>query len=190
MLIRRDPRHLYACASGEWLEGHGGTRNRQWAEHGGGSLHDPGSMNDWSKVVAEDDRPIVGHEFGQWTFFPDFKEIGKWTGVMALKNFEIVRDDMAKKHLLDLAPISHYGPADLPNVQPVWEIKDEQGREVASGKTRGDGHIDGTERDRGFASQRARAWKTNGDADSSGNQGCEYLGNLGLPGAGESHGTG
>ena len=32
------------------------------------------------------------------------------------------------------ADIAHYGPADLPNAQPVWTIKDEQGREVAAGK--------------------------------------------------------
>ena len=160
-------------------------------------------------------------------YFPDFKEIKKWTGVMALKNFELIRDDLAKKHLLDLEPeyveasgkfatllykeeievllrtpgyggfslldlhdyptqgtalvgpldafwdskgfitpeafrrycsatvpllrmpkrtyasdepfeatadIAHYGAADLPNAQPVWTIKDEQGREVAAGK--------------------------------------------------------
>ena len=32
------------------------------------------------------------------------------------------------------ADLAHYGPADLANAQPVWTIKDEQGREVASGK--------------------------------------------------------
>ena len=55
-------------------------------------------------VVASDARPIVGHEIGQWMFFPDFNEMKKYTGVMALKNFELIRDDLAKKHLLDLAP--------------------------------------------------------------------------------------
>ena len=37
-------------------------------------------------------------------FFPDFNEMKKYTGVMALKNFELIRDDLAQKHLLDLAP--------------------------------------------------------------------------------------
>ena len=32
------------------------------------------------------------------------------------------------------AEIAHYGAADLPNAQPIWAIKDAQGREVASGK--------------------------------------------------------
>ena len=47
---------------------------------------------------------MVGHEIGQWTFFPNFDEIKKYTGVLAAKNFEIVRADLAAKHLLDLAP--------------------------------------------------------------------------------------
>jgi hypothetical protein len=226
MLIRRDPRHLYASASGPSKEIDGATPNRQWTEHGMGWLAE-NSDNDLREGVAGDPRPQVGHELGQMTYFPDFNEIKKWTGVMALKNFEMIRDDMAKKHLLDLAPkyveasgplatvcykdciermlrtpglggfsllalndypkqgtavvgpfdpfwdskgfiapevirqffgptvpllrmpkrtytdtetfqakaeIAHYGPADLPNAQPVWRINDEQGREVASGK--------------------------------------------------------
>jgi hypothetical protein len=226
MLIQRDPRHLYTCSSGEWQEGHGGTQNRQWTERGAGWLSE-NTDDDLCDLVAMFTHPVLGHELGQVTYFPDFKEIKKWTGVMALKNFEIIRDDMAKKHLLDLAPkyveasgklatvcykdeiermlrtpgfggfsllalndypkqgtalvgafdafwdskgfvapevirhyfgptvpllrfpkrtytsdqpfkakaeIANYGPADLPNAQPVWTIKDEQGREVASGK--------------------------------------------------------
>jgi len=30
--------------------------------------------------------------------------VKKYTGVMAVKNFELIRDDLAQKHLLDLAP--------------------------------------------------------------------------------------
>jgi hypothetical protein len=32
------------------------------------------------------------------------------------------------------ADLAHYGPAEIANAQPVWTIKDEHGREVASGK--------------------------------------------------------
>ena len=159
-------------------------------------------------------------------YWPDSREIKKWSGVMALKNFEMVRADLERKHLLDLEPqfvqasgrfatllykeeievllrtpgyagfslldlhdyptqgtalvgpldafwdskgfitpeahrkfcgptvpllripkrtytidepftatadVSHFGPADLPEAQPVWSIKDEGGREIASG---------------------------------------------------------
>ena len=212
LLIQRDPRHLYSCASASTEANK--TQNRQWTEGGSG----------------EDARPTIAHEAGQITYFPDFKEIPKWTGVMVLKNFEMIREDMTKKHLVDLAPkyveatgrhatllykdateeliraasmgvnagfslldlhdyptqgtalvglldpfwdskgfvtpeafrrncgptvpllqmpkrayfsdetfeakaeVAHFGPAALPNTQPIWNIKDPQGRELASGK--------------------------------------------------------
>ena len=187
----------------------------------------PGTQRDLGHVVASDARPIIGHEIGQWMYFPDFNEMKKYTGVMAAKNFEIIRDDLTKKHLLDLAPhyvqasgkfatllykeeievllrtpgyagfslldlhdyptqgtalvgpldpfwdskgfvtpeafrrycgptvpllrmakrtfavdepfeatvdVAHYGACDIASARPVWTIKDEQGRPVASGK--------------------------------------------------------
>ena len=36
--------------------------------------------------------PFVSHETGQWCVFPNFEEIGKYTGVNKAKNFEIFRD--------------------------------------------------------------------------------------------------
>ena len=47
---------------------------------------------------------MIGHEIGQWTYFPDFNEMKKYSGVMTAKNFELVRNDLARKGLLDLAP--------------------------------------------------------------------------------------
>jgi len=223
MLKERDSRHLYSSASSAQT-----TANRQWTELADGrGVHGPGTDHDLSRVVISDSRPIVGHEIGQWMFFPDFDEMKKYTGVMRLRNFEIIRDDLARKHLLDLAPqfekacgnhavllykeeiellrrtpgyagfslldlhdyptqgtalvgpldpfwdskgfitpaayrrfcgptvpllripkrtytsdepftatadISHFGPADLINAQPVWSIEDERGHKIASGK--------------------------------------------------------
>ena len=223
LLMNRDPRHLYSSASSAQT-----TTNREWTESAAGrGIHGPGTETDSSSVVASEGRPIIGHEIGQWMYWPDFDEIKKWKGVMALKNFELIRDDMEKKHLLDqeslfvqasgkfatllykeeievllrtpgyggfslldlhdyptqgtalvgpldafwdskgfitpkafrrycsatvpllrlpkrtytsdelfqaTADIAHYGAADLPNVQPVWSIKDEDGRAVAAGK--------------------------------------------------------
>jgi hypothetical protein len=101
MLIRRDPRHLYSSAASAQK-----TANRQWTEHGEGrGIQGPATLRDLRAIVAADTRPVVGHEVGQWTFFPDLSEIPKWHGVMALRNFEIVRDDLKRKNLLDLAPL-------------------------------------------------------------------------------------
>jgi len=100
MLTQRDPRHLYSSPS----EGER-TLNRQWTELANGrGIHGPGTQQDLRDVVATDNRPIIGHEIGQWMFFPNFNEMKKYTGVMAVRNFALIRDDLAKKHLLDLAP--------------------------------------------------------------------------------------
>jgi hypothetical protein len=100
MLIERDTRHLYSSASAAQT-----TTNRQWTERATGrGIRGPGTQRDLRDVVASDPRPTVGHEIGQWMFFPDFNEMRKYTGVVTAKNFEIIREDMDNKHLLDLAP--------------------------------------------------------------------------------------
>ncbi len=100
MLIKRDSRHLYSSASSAQK-----TANRQWTELATGrGIPGAGSARDLRDVVASDGRPILGHEIGQWMYYPDFNEIKKWSGVMALKNFEMIRDDLKKKNQLDLAP--------------------------------------------------------------------------------------
>ena len=100
MLIQRDPRRLYSSASSAPT-----TVNRQWTELADGrGIPGPGTSRDLRNVVARNERPVIGHEIGQWMYFPDFNEMKKYTGVMAVKNFEIIRGDLEKKHLLDLAP--------------------------------------------------------------------------------------
>ena len=224
MLIKRDARHLYSGSAGS---GYSNVLKRQFSEwHKGRGIRGPDTLRDLSAVVAEEQRPVTGHEIGEWMYWPDLNEIQKWNGVMALKNFEIIRDDLEKKHLLarqddfyqasgrfatllykeeievllrtpryggfsllDLhdyptqgtaligpldafweskgfvtpeqfrrycsstvpllrmpkrvytsaetftakAELAHYGPADLSGIQPVWSIKEESGREIATG---------------------------------------------------------
>ncbi len=100
MLIQRDPRRLYSSPAA-WQH----TDNRQWTEtQAGRGIKGEGTSRDLSDVVTKDPRPIIGHEIGQWMYWPDSREIQKWNGVMALKNFEMVRDDLKKKNLFDLEP--------------------------------------------------------------------------------------
>jgi len=100
MLIKEDPRRLYSSASSAQT-----TANRQFTESGDPrGVQGPGTDRDFRKVYAHEDRPRIGHEIGQWTFYPNFDEASKYTGVLAAKNFDLVRDDLAAKHLLDLAP--------------------------------------------------------------------------------------
>ena len=100
MLIKEDPRHLYSSASSAQI-----TANRQFTERGNPrGVQGPGTDLDFRKALAKEDRPLIGHEIGQWTFYPNFDEARKYTGVLAAKNFDLVRHDLEAKHLLDLAP--------------------------------------------------------------------------------------
>jgi hypothetical protein len=99
MLIKEDPRHLYSSPSAGQT-----TANRQYTEGGPRGIHGPGTDADFRDAVAQQDRPLMGHEIGQWTFYPDFQEIKKYSGVLRARNFEIVRNDLARKGMLDLAP--------------------------------------------------------------------------------------
>ena len=99
-MIERDPRQLHTSSSSSEV-----TPHIQWREiFFGRGVHGAGTEYDLHDIVAGHQVPVIGHEIGQWAFFPDFNEIKEWTGVMALRNFEMIRDDMDKKHLLKYAP--------------------------------------------------------------------------------------
>jgi hypothetical protein len=97
MLIEADSRHLYSSASyGQ------PAPNVQWVETSKGrGIHGAGTESDASAVVARWHVPHVGHEIGQWTFYPNFAEIPKYTGVLEAKNFELVRDGLKAKGMGD-----------------------------------------------------------------------------------------
>jgi hypothetical protein len=99
MLIQADPRHLYSSASGFQQ-----TPNTQWSEiHSGRGVRYPGTEYNLKDVVARQDRPVTGHEIGQWNFYPNFDEIKKYTGVLEPRNFELIRSDLAAKGMADEA---------------------------------------------------------------------------------------
>jgi len=100
-LIKSDPRHFYSSPSSGQL-----TANRQWTETvKGRGIHGPNTMHDAEIAVTEQDslRPVIGHEIGQWTFYPNFLEIKKYTGVLKAKNFELVQNDLRIHGMLDEA---------------------------------------------------------------------------------------
>ena len=47
--------------------------------------------------------PIVTHEIGQYETYPNFNEIEKYTGPLKARNFEIFRERLEEKGMLDLA---------------------------------------------------------------------------------------
>ena len=50
------------------------------------------------------DIPVITHEVGQYEVYPDFSEIPDYTGVLAPRNLEAIRDRMREKGLLPMAP--------------------------------------------------------------------------------------
>lgn len=94
-LIKSDPRHFYASASSGQM-----TTNRQWTEiHWGRGVHGPNTMSDAQEAMTRQDEllPTIGHEIGQWTFFPNFNEIKKYTGVLKARNFELIADSLRSR---------------------------------------------------------------------------------------------
>ncbi len=64
----------------------------------------PETLTDYRDIVKQyPDQPIIAHEIGQWCVYPDFDEINKYTGILKPKNFEIFRDFLDQKHMLDQA---------------------------------------------------------------------------------------
>jgi hypothetical protein len=61
------------------------------------------TMTDYSDAIAGFHRPIVGHEVGQYTVYPDFREIPQYTGVTRANNLEHFRDRLKSAGMLDQA---------------------------------------------------------------------------------------
>lgn len=47
--------------------------------------------------------PVVSHEIGQFAVYPNFREIPKYTGVLKARNFEVFRERLEEKGMLDQA---------------------------------------------------------------------------------------
>lgn len=48
--------------------------------------------------------PVVSHEIGQYEFYPDYDEIGKYTGVLQPENLRIFKECLEAKGMLHMAP--------------------------------------------------------------------------------------
>lgn len=107
---REDPRHLYTTTSftfekghGDWPEPHDDFWVSQWTRQGwvrGQGVFDdyPASFDqDFSAAVKGLPVPIVTHEVGQYSVYPDLKETAKYTGNLLPLNFMAVAADLERK---------------------------------------------------------------------------------------------
>lgn len=116
-LRARDARRLYATTTFTFEKGHGRTPEpadeffvtQQTADgwvRGQGIFNDvpPAFHADYREASAGIGVPLISHEIGQYAVYPDLREIARYTGNLVPLNFIAVRDDLAKKGLLELAP--------------------------------------------------------------------------------------
>ncbi|HEX8465921.1 MAG TPA: hypothetical protein VF627_15010, partial [Abditibacterium sp.] len=59
------------------------------------------TLKDYSEAISGLAKPAISHETGQYTTFPDFKEIPKYTGVMRAHNLEIFRKKLVDAGMID-----------------------------------------------------------------------------------------
>lgn len=118
---KHDSRHLYASnanleAMGKFLPlkgdefqvAHAARVDGRRYERRMGSYFNserPNTVNDYSHTMKPpyDVMPVVTHELGQWEVYPDFREIDKYTGVLAPRNMEIFRSILQQKGMADMA---------------------------------------------------------------------------------------
>jgi Glycosyl hydrolases family 2, sugar binding domain len=111
-----DKRHLYSTTTFTFQKEITGSPQQQddyyvtqWTKKGW--VRGQGVFNDYSPDFSKDyinsledvKVPIITHEIGQYSVFPDMSEIKEYTGNLVPVNFIVVRDSLSKKGLLNLA---------------------------------------------------------------------------------------
>lgn len=112
----QDARHLYVTSTFTFEKGHGVKQEpeddifiTQWTDNGwvrGQGVFDekvPDFKSDYREAAKNITVPLVSHEIGQYSVYPNIREIDKYTGVLDPLNFKAIRDDLQKKDLLHKA---------------------------------------------------------------------------------------
>jgi len=116
-LKRKDTRHLYSTTTFSFQKGITGApqpeddyyvtqwTNKGWVR-GQGVFNDepPSFSKDYNASLEGIDIPIISHEIGQYSVYPDLTEIEKYKGNLLPLNFVAVKNDLRKKGLLQMAP--------------------------------------------------------------------------------------
>lgn len=115
-LKSKDKRHLYTTTSFTFKKGHGDWPEEnddyfvtQWTKKGwvrGQGVFNqewPSFDKNYNASVEGMKVPLITHEIGQYSVYPDLKEIKKYTGVLEPLNFKAIREDLKRKGLLDKA---------------------------------------------------------------------------------------
>ena len=110
------PRHLYVTSTFTFEKGHGTHQEpeddifiTQWTDNGwvrGQGVFDervPDFKSDYREAARNITVPLISHEIGQYSVYPNINEIEKYTGVLDPLNFKAIRNDLQRKGLIDKA---------------------------------------------------------------------------------------
>jgi len=116
-LKKKDSRHRYATTTFTFQNGHGKWPEpqdeyfvTQYTKKGwvrGQGVFDaerPNFAKDYSASIDSIPVPIISHEIGQYSIYPNLAEIPKYTGILDPLNFKAVEADLRRKDMLQLAP--------------------------------------------------------------------------------------
>jgi len=108
----KDPRRLVTGGAGWPVIGENEFHNipqpriQRWGEGLRSRINskDPETATDYRNIVnRHPNQSVIAHETGQWCVYPNFNEIEKYDGVLKAKNFEVFRDFLEQKGMLDQA---------------------------------------------------------------------------------------
>lgn len=63
----------------------------------------PNTERNFSHAIATLDKPVVGHEIGQYQVYPNYKEMSKYTGVLQPRNFAVFKKRLEKAGMITQA---------------------------------------------------------------------------------------
>jgi hypothetical protein len=108
---KKDGRRLYTSGAG-WpmlpenqFHIHSDARIQRWGEGVKSIINSgtPKTSYDWREITKMATAPYISHEIGQWCAYPNFREIGKYTGVVKATNFEIFKETLEEAGMGDQA---------------------------------------------------------------------------------------
>ena len=115
-LKKEDPRHLYTNTSYTFEPGHGTwpesnddyyisqSTKLGWVRgQGVFGTESPSFNKDYSASTSGLPVALITHEVGQYSVYPNIKEIEKYKGVLDPLNFKAIKEDLVKKGLLHKA---------------------------------------------------------------------------------------
>lgn len=82
-----------------------------------------GTMLNYNEAVKSSDKPILAHEVGQYSVYPDIEEVNEYMGVLKPVNIEAIRHDLEEKGLIQYAKEYKTGSGKLAAILYKAEIE-------------------------------------------------------------------